>query len=207
VSDNPGWIVFGSFYFVILRRFPWNLIMAGLCYNYAQQIGGDAFVWAGFSFFFPFITPLVLAFRAPKHNSTADVVRRMTTGPAKSKAAAGAFSDRFPLLSRYLRSRPETLFAEQQARFDPVPVNYEFLLEADPDALVRMTAEASNRHLTTWADNTESGTQLFGAGIVETGDVEEVAKLLKSGAVSGGKLQIMWRQPDGVIKSHEYYAA
>src|SRR5215469_189287 len=77
VSDNAGFMVFSSFYGLILRRFPWNLVMAGLCYSYAQQIGGDAFVWAGFSFFFPFATPLVLAFRSPKYNSTADVVQRM----------------------------------------------------------------------------------------------------------------------------------
>jgi hypothetical protein len=207
VSDNPGWILFGSFYSLIVRRFPWNLIMAGLCYNYAQQIGGDGFIWGGFSFFFPFITPLVLAFRSPKYNSTADVVRRMTAGPAKAKAAAGAFSDRFPLLSRYLQARPENLFTEQQSRFDAVPVNYEFLLEVDSGALIRLVAEASNRRLTTWTDTAEAGTQLYGAGVVETKDIEETASWLKGGAVSGGKLQIMWRQPDGVVKSHEFYAA
>jgi hypothetical protein len=207
VSDNPGWIVFGSFYSLILRRFPWNLIMAGICYSYAQQIGGDAFIWAGFSFFFPFATPVVLAFRTPKYNSTADVIQRMTAGPAKAKAAAGPFSDRFPLLSRYLRGRPENIFAEQQPRFDPVPVNYEFLLEVDPSALIRMIAEASNRRLTTWTDNAESGTQLYGAGIVDGKDIEETATWLKAGAISGGKLQILWRQPDGVLKSHEFYAA
>ena len=36
--------------------------MAGLCYNYAKQLGRDAFVWGGFSFFFPFLTPLLLGF-------------------------------------------------------------------------------------------------------------------------------------------------
>ena len=206
-SDNPGWIVFGSFYSLIVRRFPWNLVMAGICYSYAQQLGREAFLWAGASFFFPFATPLVLAFMSPKYNSTADVVQRMQAGPAKARAAAGAFSDRFPLLARYLRGRPEKIFAEQQPRFDTVPVNYEFLLEVNPDALIRMIAEASNRRFTTWTDPAPSGTQLFGAGIVETKDVEEVTQWLKAGAVSGSKLQIMWRQPDGVLKSHEYYAA
>src|SRR5581483_1632321 len=65
ISDNPGWIIFGSFYSLIVRRFPWNLVMGGLCYSYAQSLGRDAAVWAGFSFFFPFATPLVLAFRSP----------------------------------------------------------------------------------------------------------------------------------------------
>ena len=206
MTDNPGWMVFASFYSLIVRRFPWNLIMAGLCYTYAQQIGRDAFIWAGFSFFFPFATPLVLAFRAPKYGSTADAVQRATAGPTKAKAAQGPFSERFPLLVRYLQGKPEALFAEQKLRFDPVAVNYEFLLAVDPAAQIQMIAEASNRHLTTWIDTAESGTQLFGAGFVESKDLEEVAKWLKASAVSGGKLLIMWRQPDGVMKSLEYYA-
>lgn len=207
VSDNPGWIVFSSFYSLIVNRFPWNLVMAGLCFNYAQQIGRDAFVWAGFSFFFPFATPLVLAFRSPKYNSTADVVRRMQERPAKARAAAGPFDARFPLLAQYLQERPEAEGAEPKARFDPVPANYEFLLTVDPAARVRMMAEASNRRLTTWANVTESDTKLFGAGCVETKELEEVAQWLKGGAVSGGKLSIMWRLTDGVRKSFEYYAA
>src|SRR5689334_13851816 len=100
VTDNPGWIVFASFYGLILRRFPWNLVMAGLCYSYAQQLGRDAFVWAGFSFVFPFATPLVLAFQAPKFNSTADAIQRMMAKPAKARAAGGSFVERFPLLAR-----------------------------------------------------------------------------------------------------------
>jgi hypothetical protein len=206
-SDNPAWMVFSSFYSLIVGRFPWNLVMAALCYNYAQQLGRDAFVWAGFSFFFPFATPLVLAFRSPKYNSTADVVRRMQQGPAKAKAATGPFNERFPLLTQYLQGRPEADWAEQKARFDPVRANYEFLLAVDPNARVRMMAEASTRHMTTWTDTTESGTKLFGAAFVELKDLEEVAKWLKGGAVSGEKLSIVWRQPDGVIKSLEYYAA
>src|SRR5689334_10596586 len=205
-TDNAGWMVFASFYSLILRRFPWNLLMAGLCYAYAQQIGRDAFMWAGASFFFPFATPLVLAFRSPKHNSAADVMQRMKSGPGKAKASAGLFIDRFPLLTEYLRGRPDSVYAEQQARFDPVPVNYEFLLPVEQLAIERMAAEASKRQLTTWTDTGDGETRLFGAGIVQPKDIEDTATWLKSGAVSGGKLQIMWRQPDGQIKSHEYYA-
>src|SRR5947207_15928225 len=85
-SENAGWIIFASFYGLIVRRFPWNLVMAGLCYSYAQQLGRDAFVWAGFSFFFPFATPLVLAFQSPKINSTADVMQRIHARSATAKA-------------------------------------------------------------------------------------------------------------------------
>lgn len=180
--------------------------MAGICYSYAQQLGLDAFVWAGFSFFFPFATPLVLAFQSPKYNSTADVIRRMKERPARAKAATGPFNERFPLLAQYLEGRPEADWAQQKERFDPVRANYEFLLDVDLAARVRMIAEASNRHMTTWTDTAEPGTKLFGAGFVELKDLEEVAKWLKGGSVSGGKLSIKWRQPDGMIKSLEYYA-
>lgn len=207
MSDNPGWIVFSSFYALIINRFPWNLVMAGLCYSYAQGIGRDAFVWAGFSFFFPSIVPLVLAFRSPKYNSTADVLRRMNARPAKVKAATGTFTERFPLLARYLQGKPETAWAEQELRLSAVGSNYEFQLAVDPNAMVRINAEAATRNLATWTDTTADGPQIFGAGIVEMKDLEEVAKWLKGGAVSGGKLSIIWRQPDNVVKSFEYFAA
>jgi hypothetical protein len=207
MNDNPGWMIFSSFYSLIVGRFPWNLVMAFLCYSYAQQIGRDPFVWGGFSFFFPFATPLVLAFQSPKYNSTADVIQRMQQGPAKAKAATGSFSDRFPLLAEYLQGRPEANWAEQKARFEAVRTNYEFLLAIDPNAGIRMTAEAFNRRMTTWTDSTEAETKLFGAGFVEMKDLEQTAQWLKAGAVSGSKLSVRWRQPDGVVKSLEYYAA
>src|SRR5215813_2140983 len=94
MSDNPGWLVFSSFYSLLLGRFPWNLLMGFLCYTYAQQLGREAFLWAGFSFFFPFATPLVLAFMPPKYNSTADVIQRMKQGPPKGVAATGPFHER-----------------------------------------------------------------------------------------------------------------
>jgi hypothetical protein len=206
-SDNPAWIIGVSFYGLILRRFPWNLVMAGLCYSYAQQLGRDAFIWAGFSFFFPFATPLVLAFQSPKFNSTADVIRRMQAGPAKARASAGSFVDRFPLLAQYLAGKPESVWDGHKQRFDPVLTNYEFLLALDPSARIRMIAEASNRHFTTWVDDGHVEPSFYGAGMIEMKDLDETAKWLKGGAVSGGKLSIIWRQPDGVVKSLDYYAA
>jgi hypothetical protein len=205
-SDNAGWVMFASFYGLIVRRFPWNLIMAGLCYSYAQQIGGDAFVWAGFSFFFPFATPVVLAFRSPKVNSTADVIQRMHARPAKAKVSGGSFVDRFPLLARYLEGKPEEAWHEHKERLDAVSTNYEFLLAVDPNARMRMMAEASNRHFTTWLADGDD-TQFYGTGLVEMKDLDDIAKWLKSSAASGGKLSIVWRQPDGVVKSFEYHAA
>jgi hypothetical protein len=206
-TDNPGWMLFASFYGLIVRRFPWNLIMAGICYSYAQQLGRDAFMWAGFSFFAPFGTPLVLAFQSPRINSTADALQRLMAKPAKAKVGTGDFVERFPLLVRYLEGKPEPLWNMHKERFDSVQTNYEFLLAIDPGARMRMAAEASNYHLTTFFDEAVTDPSFYGAGLVEMKDLDDVAKWLKSGAVPGGKLSIIWRQPDGVVKSFDYYAA
>ena len=207
MGDNPGMMLFASFYSIILRRFPWNLIMAGLCYSYAKQIGADSFVWACCSFIFPFATPLVLAFRSPKMNSTADVIHRMMAKPAKATASTGPFVERFPLLARYLEGKPESVWDGSKDRFTPVETNYEFLLAGDPNSRMRMMAEASNRRFTTWLDDAGGDPSFYGAGFVEMGSLEDTAKWLKTGAASGGKLSIIWRQPDGVTKSFDYYAA
>jgi hypothetical protein len=206
-NDNPGWIVFSSFYGLIIQRFPWNLIMAGICYNYAHQLGRDAFVWAGFSFFFPFLTPLILAFRSPKYNSTADVIQRMQAKPGKGKAITGSFKERFPLLERCLQDKPDSTRAEQKQRFDPVPSNFEFTLPVDNAALSNMLAEASTRRFTVWTEPGASETQVYGAGLVEPKDVQEFNKWLRGSGASGGKLTAIWVQPDGVQKVLEFYAA
>jgi hypothetical protein len=207
MPESPGSILLLYFYGRILRHFPWNLIMAGISYTYAQQIGREAFVWAGATIIAPFLVPLALAFRSPKLNSTADVIRRMQAGPARAKASAGSFVDRFPLLAQYLAGKPDSVWEGHRQRFDVVMTNYEFLLALDPAARIRMIAEASNRHFTTWMDDGQTEPSFYGAGIVEMKDLEETAKWLKGGAVSGGKLSIIWRQPDGVLKSLDYYAA
>jgi hypothetical protein len=206
-SDNAGWLIFSSFYGLIVRRFPWNLVMAGLCYSYAQQLGRDAFVWAGFSFFAPFLTPLILAFQSPKINSTADALQRMMAKPAKAKGASGSFVDRFPLLARHMEGKPAPLWDLNKQRFDSVLSNYEFLLAIDPNDRIRLMAEASHRHFTTWLDEAAADSALYGAGMVEMKDLDDTAKWLKSLAASGSKLSIIWLQPDGVTKSLEYYAA
>jgi hypothetical protein len=207
MNDNPGWIIFSSFYGLIVRRFPWNLAMAGLCYSYAQGIGRDAFVWAGFSFFFPFATPLILAFREPKLNSTADVLQRMRMGPPKAVAHSGSFVERFPLLARHLEGQPAPVWDGHKQRLEPYHTNFEFLLALDPSARMRMMAEASNRHFVTWLEEGPGETSFYGTGMVQMKELDDTSKWLKSGAVPGGKLSIVWRQPDGVTKSFEYYAA
>lgn len=206
LGTNFTWSMLGMFYGTILRRFPWNLIMAGLCYVYAQQLGRDAFRWGGASFFFPFCTPLVLGFMPPKYNSTADIIRRMNAPAARAAGSGGPFEDRFPLLHRTLSSVPEAA-AEQTSRFDGVSANYEFTLTVGQSALPVMLAEAANRKFTTWSYPGETEMQVYGAALVQPAEVEATTIWLRGAGVSGGKLTVIWRQPDGVQKYLEYYAA
>jgi hypothetical protein len=207
LGTNLAWSMLGMFYGTILRRFPWNLVMAGLCYAYAQQLGRDAFRWAGASFFFPFCTPLILGFMSPKYNSTADVIRRMTAPPPRAKGASGVFEERFPLLQRCLSGMPEATCAEQRARFTAVESNYEFSLPVSRSALDRMLAEAASRNFTVWTQAGDAETQVYGAGLMQPAGIDDVATWLRGTGASGGKLSIIWRQPDGMPKIFEYYSA
>ena len=204
-TDNVAWTMLGSFYGLLLRRFPWNLMMAGLCYVYAQQLGREAYWWGLLSFVFPFASPLVLAFVPPKFRSTAYEVNRALSGPAAAKAAEGKFEDRFPLLERRLEGKPEATRSEQNARFSPVVANFEFAAPVDPKALERITNEAHTRKFTIWTDWVNGGAVVYGAAMVQTPAVEEVTGWLKRTGVPGEKLDVAWRQPDGTLKYFEFY--
>src|SRR5919197_5082299 len=69
LDRSLGWTMLGVFYGGLLARFPWNILMAALCYYYAQQLGREAFLWAGGSFLVPFLTPLILAFMSARPGS------------------------------------------------------------------------------------------------------------------------------------------
>ena len=194
----------GSFYSRILRFFPWNLIMAGICYSYAQQLGREAFRWGGASFFFPFLTPLVLGFMPPKFNSTAYTVNRALAVPV-AKGAAGKFDERFPLLQRCLEGKPETTNFEQLGRFAPLIANFEFTARVDPQALNRILPEAATRKFTVWPDAGPEGTRLYGAGLVQAKDTDDTTAWLKRIGMSGEKVDVAMRTPDGTLKYFEYY--
>jgi hypothetical protein len=205
VSSSLGLTMLGVFYGSLLRRFPWNLMMAGLCYVYANQLGREGFRWAIGSFVFPFLAPLILAFMPPMSDSIAENRRRAHAVPPPAKGAAGSFETRFPLLERFLAGKPEAICAEGRTRFTPVPANYEFSLRVDPSVLDGVLAEATERKFTTWANPDQRGTQVFGAGVVQPENIDTMAAWLRKASVPGEKLMVAWRQNDGRLKFFEYY--
>jgi hypothetical protein len=199
-----GLSLLGIFYGIVLLRFPWNIVMAGVCYNYAKLLGREPFFWAVGSFVFPFLTPLILAFVPAKPGSRAAERKRAQPAPVFSRRATAPFEERFPLLERYLSGKPEAIRAEQMARFETVDANLEFSLYADPSTLDRILAEAEVRKFTVWADTGESGTHLFGAGRVRSDGVSEVIAWLRGVRAPGKKLMLEVLQAGGDRKFFEY---
>jgi len=204
-SGNVAWTMLGGFYGLVLRRFPWNFLMGGLCYMYAQQLGREAARWALVSFVIPFGTPLVLAFMPPKFRSTAYNVQEALAVPAAAKGVVGTFQDRFPLLNRCLAGKPEATHIEQGQRFQAVAANFEFAAIVDPGSLDRILPEAAARQFTVWTEAGADGTHLYGASLVQVKDVESVTAWLKTAGRPGEKLDVAWRHPDGSLKFFEYY--
>ena len=205
MQDTVAMTMLMSFYGKLLRFFPWNLLMAGICYSYAQQLGRESFRWAGASFVFPFCTPVILGFMPPKYNSTAYAVKQALAQPAAAKGAAGKFDERFPLLQKCLEGKPESTNFEQLGRFAPVISNFEFTAKVDPSSLDRILPEAATRQFTVWPDAGSDGTRLYGAGLVQVKDVDDTTAWLKRIGMSGEKVDVAWRQSDGNMKYFEYY--
>ena len=93
VADNSGLAMLDMFYKGMLGRFPWNALMAFLCYTYAAQLGREAWPWVTGSLFFPFLAPLILAFMSPRYGSSADQQRRAGGRAVAAKAATGPFAE------------------------------------------------------------------------------------------------------------------
>jgi hypothetical protein len=204
MHQNLGFTMLGGFYGTILRHFPWNLALAFVCYSYAQYLGREAGMWAGFSFIFPFIVPLVLAFMPPRWNSPAERMKKGESGTATG--AVGAFGDRFPMLESLLAARPPEERAKLIERFAPFPANYEFRLVMNPDAMGRIVQEAEARKFALLTDHVGDVTYLYGAGLVQPEDIEQMGAWLRGASVSGEKIMANWRQKDGMLKLLEYYS-
>ena len=96
------------------------------------------------SFFFPFLSHRW--FWPSARRSTVPPLtpsQRLKAAPGKPKRPPAFLSIAFPCSPNICSGRPDSVYAEQQARFDPLPVNYEFLLPVEQLAIERMVAEAS----------------------------------------------------------------
>jgi hypothetical protein len=201
VQDNAGIATLMFFYARILRRFPWNLLMAAICYSYAGKIGRDTFRWSLGAFVAPYLTPLILAFVPPHYSSRAAMVNAQNA-PPRPVDIKGAFEERFPLLSRRLAEQPEAVRQEQKTRFAAAPSNFEFLITVRDGAMDVMLTDALIRKLTVWASPEN---QLFGAGVVLPAAFDETIAWLRRNCSEQTKMEVSARSADGRIKFFEYY--
>ena len=116
---------------------------------HARQNNRDGDLWGYAAFFFPLITPVVLALLPQDPNSAGALLRAGTEG-GRGKASSGTFEERFPLLAQTLEGHPEATRSGLMAHFEKVKTNFEFLLPTQSGALTRLVAEARDRGLITW---------------------------------------------------------
>jgi hypothetical protein len=199
-----GLALLDSFYGGLLGGFPWNAIMAFLCYTYATQLGREAWYWVVLSLIFPYLAPFVLAFVPPKYGSVAETQRRAAGRPMRTKAAVGAFEERFALLGAYLPNQPEAAQTEARARMDPVPANFEFSVFAGPDRLDALLAGAAARAFTVWTNAEAGGVRVFGAGLVKEAALSDITGWLLAAAPER-KIATALHPDEGPTKFFEYY--
>lgn len=108
VNDILGLAMLNYFYKGVLGAFPANVLMAYLCYTYADQLGREGWLWAAGSLRYPFIAPLILAFVPPKDGSAADLHEGTVLGPRPRKLRAARLRRASrcspPILGRWRRT-------------------------------------------------------------------------------------------------------
>ncbi len=204
VSSNTGLGLLDYFYKGLLGSFPGNALMAFLCYTYAGQLGRESWPWVVGSLRFPFLAPLILGFMPAKYGSAADEQRRAGGRKAPAKAATGAFETRFPLLSAYLANLDPAIRVKPRERMEAVKANFEFSACVDAEQFDALLAGAAERAFTVWAHAEDPGTRIFGAGLVETKDLEGFTAWLRQAAPSR-KLATALHPAEGPTKFFEYY--
>ena len=206
VHQNLGLEMVNGFYKGLLGRFPWNALMAFLCYTYAHQLGREAWLWVVGSLIFPFFAPFVLAFMPPKLGSPADQQRRGGSRVSAARTATGPFEKRFPLLSAYLATLPQAtgLPLRIRARMKPVKANFEFSVFVDPGGLDGLLAGAATRQFTVWTNPEDAGVRVFGAGMVNTPSIDSVTTWLRQAAPQR-KVAIAFHPAESPTKFFEYY--
>lgn len=178
--------------------------MAFLCYTYATQWGRESWYRVVLSLVFPYLAPFVLAFVPPKYGSAADAQRRAVGRPMRTRAAVGAFDERFALLGAYLPNLLEAAQTEARARMDPVPANFEFSVFAGPDRLDAFLAGAAARTFTVWTNAEAGGTRVFGAGLVKEAALSDITGWLLAAAPER-KISTALHPDEGPTRFFEYY--
>jgi len=196
------------FYEELFTFFPWNLVLAGLAYLYANHRGRSAPFWAFLVLLFPFVVPLILACMPAKAGSASAMLRRKEPAPAAvSLSTAVPIEERLPLLDGCLSEGPEETRVEQKNRFARVAANPEFSLWADRSAADRIAGEATTRDFTVWMKAGESAVHLYGASKIRPDRIEAILGWLRGASAPGRVLTVALREPDGGLKMTEYHTA
>lgn len=204
VNDNEGLGMLNYFYKGVLGVFPGNVLMALLCYTYAEHLGREGWLWVIGSLRYPFIAPFILAFMPAKYGSAAESEQRKNARNAPAKAVAGPFETRFPLLSAYLGSKTPAVGADARARMEPVQANFEFSAFVDQNGLNTLMASVEPQKLTLWTEPEDSGVRVFGAGMVDAQGVAPLTGWLRQVAPQR-KLATAVHPSEGPTKYFEYY--
>ena len=179
VQEHSGLAILDYVYDGALGLFPANVLMAFLCYTYAGHLGREEWLWVLGSLRYPYLAPFVLAFMPANFGSPAETEARLSGKPAATKAAAGPFETRFPLLAAYLSSKKPALVAHAKARMEPVNANFEFSACVDRTGLDTLLAAAEQKNLTLWMQPEDPGMRVFGAGMVDPPAVDGITRWLR----------------------------
>ena len=170
---------------------------------HARQNDRDGDLWGFGAFFFPLITPIVLAL-LPLDPYSASSQLRASSQTGRATPAKGRFEERFPLLTQCLEAQTEATRAGMRARFQAVKVNFEFLLPTSAVAVSRLLEEARCRGLAAWTGASGNAPLVYGAGLVRPSTVEEAESWLAAAGAPGQKLTIAFRDAEGVLHFIEH---
>jgi len=170
---------------------------------HARQNNRDGDLWGIGAFFFPLITPVVLAL-LPEDPNSASARLRAGSGAGPAKASQGPFEERFPLLTQCLEGQPEATRAGLRAHFQGVKANLEFLLPTTGAALPRLLTEAQQRAFAVWMGDSGNVPLVYGAGLVRQTAVEETERWLATAGAPGQKLTVAFRDAEGILRFFEH---
>ena len=172
----------------------------------AKRGGRDDAWWWWCAYFFPFVTPIVLALLPDKWNAPRAELRRAfsAAGGAAAKAATGAFEDRFPLLVESASGQAAETQAGLTARFRTVKANLEFTVAVVQDTAARLLLEA--RKLGFEMATGEQGALIlvYGAGLVPPNKVDQLAAWLTGAAAPGQRMRMAFRDAEGFLNFIEH---
>jgi hypothetical protein len=192
-------------YGAVMRFFPWNLVLAGMAYVYANHRGRSGSFWAVLSLFLPFLGPLILAFVPPKEDAASEELRRETSAlPAVDSDIPIPGQNLLPLLEQCLSGLPEETRQEHRSRFVRVVPNMEFTVWLEQTNMSRVFGEATSNNFTVWLDEGETVRRLYGAGAIRGDRMEAIFEWLQESGAPGHELTIMLREPDGSPRTIRY---